>query len=242
MKHNKLLVIIPAHNEAANIGKVLDMAKKSLRGADILVIDDCSTDDTRAIAEQKNVKCITTVFNLRYAMAIQTGLKYAYDHDYDYVIQMDGDGQHLPSEAKKLYDEAKKSDVDIVIGSRYLKNLGYPCPFFRKIGTKIFSALIRILCKTKIADPLTGFQCLNRRVIAHYATCGNYPEFPDANLIIEMLMKGYRISEIPTKMHIRESGESMHDGVWNPSKYMITEFYACLITAFKNFGRKEQRK
>lgn len=234
----KLLIVIPAYNEEDNIEKVLKDIKKNIDYADILVIDDCSKDNTREIVEKNNVKCITNVFNMRYAWAVQVGIKYARDNNYDYVIQMDADGQHLASEAEKLYTEAKRSNSDIVIGSRYLKDMGYPCPFFRRMGTKFFEKIIKLFTGKKIADPLSGFQCLNRDVIELYSGCGNYPEYPDANLVIEMLLKGYKISEIPVKMKLRESGKSMHSGIWKPIKYMITQIYTCVVLVVKYAGKR----
>ena len=241
MKKNKVLVVIPAYNEAENIEKVIKEIKKDIDYADILVINDCSKDNTREIVEKNGVKCITNVFNMRYAWAVQTGLKYAYQNDYDYVIQMDADGQHIASEAEKLYKEMKESNVDIVIGSRYLKDMGYPCPFFRRIGTKMFEFLIKVFCHKKIADPLSGFQCLNKDVIKYYAGCGNYPEYPDANLVIEMLLKGYKIKEIPVKMILRENGVSMHSGILKPIKYMIRQFYECIVLVVKYAGKRRVR-
>ena len=178
---------------------------------------------------------------MRYARAVQVGLKYARDNGYDYVIQMDADGQHIASEAEKLYKEIKKSNVDIVIGSRYLKDTGYPCPFFRKVGTKFFSGLIKLFTGKKIADPLSGFQCLNKDVINYYAGCGNYPEYPDANLVIEMLLKGYEIKETPVKMRLRENGVSMHSGILKPIKYMITQFYICVVLVIKYIGKRRTK-
>lgn len=237
---DKILTIIPAYNEAANIQPVLDAIKNSDFATDVIVINDCSTDNTANIVKQAGINCITNLFNMRYAWAIQTGLKYARDHSYDYAILMDADGQHLISEAAKLYHAAIKTKSDIVIGSRYLKDLGYPCPFFRKIGTKFFSRIIKLFTKQKITDPLSGFQCLNKSVINYYAKCGNYPEYPDANLIIEMLLKGYKITEIPVKMKIRENGTSMHSGIWKPIKYMITQFYTCIVIFVKYIGKRKE--
>ena len=235
---DKVLIIIPAYNEEKNIEKVLKEIKKDINYADILVINDCSTDNTREIVERNNVKCITNIFNMRYAMAIQTGLKYATDNKYDYVIQMDADGQHIAKEAEKLYHEIKKSKVDIVIGSRYVKEMGYPCPFFRRIGTKMFELLVRLFCHQKIADPLSGFQCLNKKVIEKYSKIGEYPEYPDANLVIEMLLQGYKIKEVPVKMRLRENGTSMHSGIIKPIKYMIEQLYTCIVIFLKNFGKR----
>lgn len=224
-RKGKVLFVIPAYNEGENIEKVLNEIKQDVSYADIVVINDCSKDNTREIVLKNNVKCIDNVFNMKYAMAVQTGIKYAYENDYDYVIQMDADGQHIAKEAAKLYETILKDNVDIVIGSRYLEDLGYKCPFFRRVGTKIFEWLIKIFCKEKIVDPLSGFQCLNKAVIREYATMGKYPEYPDANLIIKMLREGYKIKEIPVKMRLRENGESMHSGIIKPIKYMINMFY-----------------
>ena len=241
MSKSKVLFVIPAYNEEDNIGKVLDEIKKVRHSdyqIDIVVINDCSKDRTRDIVLEHGVHCIDGIFNLRYAWAVQTGIKYAYQNDYDFVIQFDADGQHIASEAMKLLNEASKNDVDIVIGSRYLKNMGYPCPLFRRIGTRMFELLIKIFCHRRVADPLSGFQCLNRKVIKKYSKMGEYPEFPDANLVIEMLMSGYKICEVPVKMRLRESGESMHGGVIKPIKYMINMFYTIFFILIQNIGVK----
>lgn len=233
---DKVLFVIPAYNEEDNIDKVLKEIKKDADFADIVVINDCSSDSTKKIVEKNDVKCITNIFNMKYAMAVQTGIKYALKHDYDYVIQFDADGQHIASEAIKLYNEAKNGNYDIVIGSRYLKNTGYHCPFFRRIGTKMFELLIKAFTKKRIADPLSGFQCLNKRVIERYAKMGNYPEFPDANLIMEMLLCGYSIKEVSVKMRLREMGVSMHGGIIKPIKYMIEMFYEVVVITIKSIG------
>lgn len=241
MKKNKILFVIPAYNEAENIEKVLKEIKKDVNYADILVINDCSKDNTLEIVKKNGVKCIDNVFNMRYAMAVQTGIKYAYQNNYDYVIQFDADGQHIAKEAERLYKKLIETNSDIIIGSRYLEDTGYPCPLFRRIGTKIFEKIIKIFCHKKIADPLSGFQCLNRRVIERYSKMGNYPEFPDANLVIEMLLLGYKIEEVPVKMRLREAGESMHGGIIKPIKYMINMFYTIffiLITPKKKVNKK----
>lgn len=237
----KVLFVIPAYNEEENIEKVLKEIKKDVDYADILVINDCSSDNTKEIVKKNKVKCITNIFNMRYAMAVQTGIKYAYENDYDYVIQFDADGQHIAKEAEKLYKHMQRTSCDIVIGSRYLKDMGYPCPVFRRIGTKIFEFFIKVFCHKKIADPLSGFQCLNRKVIEKYARMGNYPEFPDANLIIEMLLEGYEIEEVPVKMRLREAGESMHGGIIKPIKYMINMIYTIVFVLLRTPRKKVEK-
>ena len=238
----KVLVVIPAYNEGQNIQKVIDELKKDFGYADILVINDCSKDNTKEIIEKNNINCITSVFNLRYAMAVQTGIKYAYNHGYDYVIQFDGDGQHIAKEAEKLLNKMKETDCDIVIGSRYMKDGTYKQTFFRKIGTVIFSKLIKLFCKKEITDPLSGFQCLNRKVIEKYSKMGEYPEYPDANLVMKMLLEGYKIEEVSVKMRLREFGESMHGGIIKPIKYMIMMMYTIVAILLSNISFKRRKK
>lgn len=242
LKDKKILFVIPAYNESANIEKVLKEIKTEISYADILVINDCSTDNTKQIVEKNNVKCITNIFNMKYAMAVQTGIKYAYENDYDFVIQYDADGQHIAKEVNKLFKKYQETSCNIVIGSRFLENTGYPHPFFRKIGTKLFTWLIKAFCHKTITDPTSGFQLLDRKVIKRYAKMGYYPEYPDANLIIEMLYAGYDIEECSVEMRIRETGESMHGGIIKPIKYMIKIFYTIIIIIIVNIKRRVDTK
>lgn len=238
--NEKVLFVIPAYNEEKSILSVINEIKADASYADILIVNDASSDNTAQIVRANNIPCIDNIFNMNYAWAVQTGLKYAHQNNYDYVIQFDADGQHIAKEATKLLECAQSDKgIDIVIGSRYLQDTGYKCPLFRKIGTKIFSALIKILCAKKITDPLSGFQCLNKQVIAKYAQAGQYPEYPDANLVVDMLKQGYIIKEIPVKMRLREDGESMHGGIIKPIKYMINMFYTIFIVAIQNVGKKK---
>jgi glycosyltransferase involved in cell wall biosynthesis len=238
----KVLLIIPAYNEEKNIRKVLNEVKKEITYADIIVINDGSEDNTSKIVRDENVRCIDMPFNSGYSNAVQTGIKYANENNYDYVIQFDADGQHIAKEAKKLYEHIRKTNCDIVIGSRYLKDLKYPCPFFRKIGTKIFKILVRIFTRKKITDPLSGFQCFNKNVIKEYSKISGYPEYPDANLIIEMLIKGYKIEEVSSKMRIRKHGKSMHSGIIKPIKYMVQMVYTIVFIMIKNIGKRRGTK
>ena len=231
---SKCLVTIPAYNEDMNIEKVLNELKEDFSEADILVINDCSKDKTKEVVERNNVMCITLPFNMGYSRAVQTGIKYANYYDYDYVIQFDADGQHIAKEAKKLLDNIEETKADIVIGSRYLEKNNYNQSFFRKIGTIIFSKLIKLFCKKEITDPLSGFQCLNRKTIERFSKLGMYPEYPDTNLIIELLYDGFKIEEVSVKMRLRELGESMHGGIIKPIKYMIQMFYTIFIILLRN--------
>lgn len=240
MKKEKTLIVMPAHNEELNIGEVIDEIKKNLPDLDLLVVNDASIDKTEEIVRKKNVKCISLPFNLGYSLAVQTGIKYANKYDYDYVIQMDADGQHIACEAKKLLEYMEQNHPDIVIGSRFLEEIEYKHGVMRKFGTNILSGLIKMICHKTIKDPTSGFQCINKRTIQHFSQMGNYPEFPDANLIIELLLNDYDICEISTKMRERKHGISMHKGIVGPIKYMIKVLYNIIIIILRNLFRKKK--
>lgn len=234
-----LLIIVPAYNEEKNIVGVIDELKKDIPDADILIVNDCSTDNTLDVIKDKGVDYITTPFNLRYAGGVQTGFKYAVHKNYKYVAQFDGDGQHVASELAKLYKISKENDYDIVIGSRFLEKTDYNHAFFRKIGTNIFQKIIKIACSKEITDPTSGLQVMNRRVYEKYSKINSYPEYPDANLIIEMLLQGYSIKEVPVEMKERIYGESMHTGIWSPISYMVGMFYSIFLILIKYRGLKK---
>ena len=198
----KVLIIVPVYNEEDNILKVID-------GLNVIIINN--------------------IFNMGYARSIQTGIKYAYKNGYDYVIEFDGDNQHIPEYIPKLLSKAQKDNADIVIGSRYLIKGYYKGSFFRKAGSKFFSILIKLFCKRTITDPLSGMQCLNKKVIKKYSTMEIFPDYIDANLLIEMIFNGYKISEVPVKMRQRSSGESMYSGILEPIKYMVRMIYFILL-------------
>lgn len=234
----KSIFVIPAYNESMHIEKVIKDIKKNAPKSDIVVINDCSKDNTKEIVESLGVTCLSLPFNMGYAMAVQTGIKYAFENDYDYVIQFDADGQHLSSEVTKLFNRINETNANIVIGSRFLEPTGYKHPFFRKIGTKMFSTIIKIFCKKKITDPTSGFQLLDRKVIERYSKMGMYPEFPDANLIIEMLLNGYIVEETSVKMKECDDGVSMHGGIIKPIKYMINVTYTIVFILIRGYKFK----
>lgn len=229
----ELLVIVPAYNEEKNIIAVVNDLKNQLPFADILVINDNSKDNTAKVLKENDIDFVTTPFNLRYAGVVQTGFKYAVIKDYKYAAQFDGDGQHIGAELAKMYDIIKESDIDIVIGSRFLEKTEYQHAFFRKIGTLFFQKIIKFATKQEITDPTSGQQILSRRVYTRYSKMAHYPDYPDANLIIEMLLKGYKIKEVPVKMQERIYGESMHAGIWGPFVYMIRMMYSIALVLIK---------
>jgi len=229
MGKNTFLFIIPCYNEALNIEKVVLELKSEFPDADILIVNDASKDNSLEVIKNLGVAYLNLPFNLGYSGALQAGFKYAEANGYDFLVQFDGDGQHIASEAGKLINVFHEFTCDIVIGSRFLLNSGYKHGLLKTIGTSLFTMLIKLICNETISDPTSGFQVLSKRTISRYSKMNNYPEFPDANLIIEMLILGYKIKEVPVKMRLREFGVSMHSGFWRPVKYMIGMFYSIFM-------------
>jgi len=217
-----LLVIIPAYNEEKNIGPFLEKLNGALAGmeAEILVIDDASTDRTARIAEDMGCTVVTNIYNLGYGSGLQTGYKYALKHGYDFVIQMDADGQHDACNIGRMFQKLLAPDragkpLDIVLGSRFLEgSVTYPVSLLRKIGSRVFRILIRLGTGQKITDPTTGLQGLSRRVFSFYAGYNHFDDkYPDANMLMQMLLLGFHLEEIPAVMHPRTEGVSMHSGL-----------------------------
>jgi len=227
--NNRVLFVIPARNEEKSISKPVDDIRETFKDADILVVNDCSSDNTLKRLQELGVNYLDLPVNLGYSGAVQTGIKYAKRNDYDYVIQFDGDGQHLASEALKLYEHIKSTDANIVIGSRFLDKTDYKHPFFRRLGTKFFTGLIKIITKVKITDPTSGLQILDRKTIEKYSGSGQYPEFPDANLIAKMILDGFKVEEVSCRMVERTDGVSMHAGIFKPVKYVVKNIYSLLL-------------
>ena len=172
---------------------------------------------------------------------MQAGFKYAERYNYDYVAQFDGDGQHVAKELDKMFKYIQDTNIDIVIGSRFKEETSYKHSFFRQLGTNIFRKVIKLVCKQEVTDPTSGLQVLNKKVYTQYAKMNQYPEYPDANLIIEMLLEGYKIEEVSVQMRERTAGVSMHAGIWHPLKYMVKMFYSIgLIMVKYKFLRDEK--
>lgn len=230
----KLLVIIPTHNEVLSIRLVLDELRAYLgQDADILVVDDYSTDGTPEVLKSLDTIVVTLPINLGYSGALQTGYKYAVTNNYEYIVQFDGDGQHIAEEIGKLVSAFENSSADVIIGSRFAGKGEHRHPFLKRVATFLFCFMIKIISGSTLHDPTSGFQLLNRKVFEHYSQVHNFPYYPDANIIIEMLMNRYRVKEVHVAMRARVFGESMHTGLIQQAKYMIKVFYSIFIVLLK---------
>lgn len=227
---NKILIIIPAFNEEGNIEKLFAKLceKKIKRFADVLVVNDASSDRTGIIAKSFDIHVVTHVFNLGYGSALQVGYKYALRNNYEYVIQLDADGQHSVSNIPMIYEHLTKRDEegnipDIVIGSRFLEDSkSYKSSLLKRVSISWFSWLIKKITKKKVTDPTSGLQGLNKKAFSYYSRFGNFDyNYPDANMIIQMLLLDFNIKEVPAVMYERTEGESMHTGWIKQLLYML---------------------
>ena len=229
MKKKELLVIIPAYNEETNIVRVLDDLEQPeiAEIADVLVMNDASSDATNWIVKARGHALVTHVFKLGYGNALQLGYKYAIRRGYRYVIQMDADGQHDVCNLLEIYKELQKEDEngklpDIVLGSRFMEGSSeYTVSWAKKIAFVWFRAILKLGTGKKITDPTTGLQGLNWKTFLFYSKYNNFDDkYPDANMLMQMLLLGFRVREIPAVMHVRTAGVSMHSGL-KPIVYMF---------------------
>lgn len=233
MEKGKTLIVIPAYNEQNNILGVIADVRCHLEGADILVINDCSVDATAERARlADDVKIIDLPYNLGIGGAVQTGFKYARANGYDYMVQIDGDGQHLPAEVGKLTAVMDETGCDMVIGSRFLDVASF-CPSWqRRMGIKVFYHLFRLLLDITVTDSTSGFRLYNRRsidVLARY-----YPsDYPEPDAIVLLRKHGLGIAEVGVAMRARESGRSSITAIKSPyymAKVILSILFSCSRT------------
>ena len=202
----RCLVIVPVFNERGSVGKVVRRLRQALPDFDVLVIDDGSTDDTlRQIPA--GVTVVSLPFNLGIGGAMQTGYKYAALNGYDVAVQVDGDGQHRPSEVRRLVDFVVGGEADLAVGSRFIGQTRYRQTFVRRVGASMLALLIKLLTGLTITDCTSGFRAANRRVMRAFAHW--YPEdYPEPEVILLLHRAGYRIGEFSVRMRQRRNGQS----------------------------------
>ncbi|MBQ6409793.1 glycosyltransferase family 2 protein [Candidatus Saccharibacteria bacterium] len=217
MHNSKILLIIPAHNEEASIKKTIE----SIKNYDYVIINDGSTDQTEQILIDNNYNFISLCFNLGIGGAVQTGYKYAFENGYDIAVQFDADGQHDANSIKNLIQPIIDGKADFVIGSRFIQknSTNFKSSFLRRVGIRLISNVIFLFSKTRIYDTTSGFRAANQKVIAYFAK--NYPkEYPEPVSDYELIKLGYKVTEVPVKMHERTAGKSsIHS--WKSAYYVI---------------------
>ncbi|MGC4234456.1 MAG: glycosyltransferase family 2 protein [Niabella sp.] len=219
----RLLIVIPSYNEEAALPKLLDELKTvvPLPGFEWvpLVVNDCSKDNTENVARRCGVHVLSLINNLGIGGAVQAGIKYAARNGFDYVLQMDGDGQHPPDQVNKLLQAVVDTNADVVIGSRFLSGEGFQTSFWRRLGIRYFHWLNRLLSGKNIYDSTSGFRLLGKRAIA-LATVYYPDDYPEPESLVFFSRAGLQIREVPVIMRQRQGGVSSI-GKFSSVYYMI---------------------
>ena len=231
-KESRTIIVMPAHNEAGNIERVITELRQTVQGLDFVVIDDYSSDDTVDVAERMGAEVVRLPCNLGYGGAVQTGFRYAIQRGYDYAVMMDSDGQHDPRSVPALLKVVESGEADVALGSRFLGRMEYRNSWVRQLGMSIFSCLVSAATGRHFTDATSGLQALNREVLEFFSR-DNYPvDFPDADTIILLHYAGFRVKEVPVTMRERISGESMHASL-KPIYYVFKMALAIFIVLLR---------
>ena len=208
-KSSNILIAIPAYNEEATIRDMVNRVRQSLPGYDFLVVNDGSADGTDRILEELGVRTATHLCNLSYGRAIQTIIKYGLRHGYEIVVTLDADGQHHPEQIHAMVEWFSDSDLDLAIGSRYIKTHSYAnVPLGRRIGMQVFSLLVGLLGSKRIYDTTSGLKVM-RRSVFEPLTKWHFVDF-HAEVIVYLMRLGFRLGEYPITISERSHGESMY--------------------------------
>lgn len=228
----KTLIIIPAYNEQANIGALLDELERDYGRYDYLVINDCSRDGTRQILKSRRANYLDLPVNLGIGGGVQAGYMYAKENGYDIAVQMDGDGQHLPACLDAIIEPVASGAADFVVGSRFIKKEGFQSSALRRVGIVFLSWWLRVLTGITVKDVTSGFRAVNRKGIELFADeyAQDYPE-PEALTLAAL--RGLRIMEAPVRMKERTGGRSSISGV-KTAYYMLKVTLALALTKMSN--------
>lgn len=225
----RVIAIIPAYNEEANIISTVEDLKANAPGVDYVVINDGSKDATAAICREHGYNLVSLPVNTGLAGAFQTGMKYAQRHGYDYAIQFDADGQHSAAYIGDMVREAEGTGANIVIGSRFAAEKK---PFSaRMAGSALITAMIALTTRKKIQDPTSGMRLFDARMIPLFAQELDYSPEPDT---ISLLMRnGFSVREVQVEMRERTAGESYLNFTKSVSYMLRTSISILLVQWFR---------
>ncbi|MFN7648236.1 MAG: glycosyltransferase family 2 protein [Acidobacteriota bacterium] len=204
---DSLMILIPAYNEGGAIRRVVTEVQSLLPQTPILVLDDCSTDNTRTEALAAGAGVISVPYHLGLGGCVQAGYRYAYDAGFSYVIRIDGDGQHDPRFIPDLFAALRDSPVQMVIGSRYLNGKVPATSFARGVGIWFFRQILRLILEKEVHDPTSGFVGVNRQALEVFAR--SFPlEYPEIEALVVLQRRQFQFAEVPVVMRRRMAGVS----------------------------------
>jgi len=226
----KVLVVIPAYNEEANIEMVVTELVQKCPELDYIVVNDGSRDKTAQICREKGYNLLDLPVNLGLAGCFQAGMKYAWKKGYAYAIQFDGDGQHRPEYIRGMREKMDEG-YEIVIGSRFIHGKKDFSP--RMIGSRLIGGAIFLTTGVRVTDPTSGMRMFSREMIGEFALNLNYGPEPDT--VSYLLKQGARIGEVPVEITERAGGESYLKPVV-AMKYMARMLISILL--IQNFRKR----
>lgn len=231
----KVLIIIPAYNEAGNIVNFIDTLINDYPQYDYVIINDGSEDNTAKVCAEHGYNVVNLPINLGIGGAVQTGYKYALKHGYDMAVQMDGDGQHDPQFLAGMVDIIERDEADLVVGSRFVNKEGFQSSASRRTGINILSILALVFTGVRLKDITSGYRLVNDRLIRIYAN--DYPfDYPEPEAMVMASVHGCRIKEYPVVMRERMSGKSsinMKKSVYYMVKVSLAMFIRRLSLGFR---------
>ena len=231
----RLVIIIPAYNEQRCIARVVE-ALRALRlsvAHDVLVVDDGSADATAAEARRAGARVLSLVQNLGYGNALQAGYRFAFADGYDFIVQMDGDGQHDPGSVADVLAPVAAGQCDLCIGSRHLGMGNYAMPLARRLGQALFRRVMRALGGPDVRDITSGFQAMNRATLQLFLTPDFPGDYPDADVLLFLARRGRRVQEVPALFLPNDEGKSMHSGVLKPLFYIYKMTTSMLLVVLR---------
>jgi glycosyltransferase involved in cell wall biosynthesis len=204
---DSLLVIVPAYNEVGAVAEVVRSVNRNMPGVPVLVIDDCSADDTIAVARGAGAAILPLPHHLGLGGCVQAGYKLAFSLGFQYVIRVDGDGQHDAADIPRILERLKSSGCEMVIGSRFVEANGSRTGSVRSLGIRFFRLVLRPILGKAVHDPTSGFVGVNRAALAVFSR--SFPlEYPEIEALVVLQRRRFRFEEVPVKMLPRLSGRS----------------------------------
>jgi glycosyltransferase involved in cell wall biosynthesis len=233
----RVLLVVPALNEEAALSTLIEEVRVSVAeqhlSAEILVIDDGSTDHTSQVAYSAGARVVRLCRNLGIGAAVQTGLRIALREGFDCAIQLDGDGQHPPGEIGKLLERAAQAPPpDLVIGTRFVTHEGFRSTPLRRLGSWWLRWLLRVVTRLKVTDPTSGFRYYGRRSLVLFDQTFPY-DYPEPEALAIAKAAGLRVAEAPVRMRERRAGRSTIFGLRAPY-YMLKVTLALVLSYLRN--------
>ncbi|MDP3997117.1 MAG: glycosyltransferase family 2 protein [bacterium] len=227
----KICIIVPAYNEEGFLAEVVGDIRKYCPEAQIVVVNDASSDSTKLVAWSQRVPVLDLPTNLGIGGAMQTGFLYAVRNGFDVAMQVDADGQHDPRFIPVLLEALGERGADMVIGSRFLERVGYRASFMRLFGIRFFAWLIGMMTNRRVYDATSGYRAYNKEALNFVAKY--YPsDFPEPESIVIMLRNGFKIKEVPVVMKHRQAGTSSVRPL-KGTYFVVSNAVAIIISAFK---------